>query len=134
MAQRRHTLLIVDDEEDVLESLRHLFHRSYRVLTAERGPTGARASSASEDVHLILSDQRMPGMSGDEFLGHARRLFPDAIRMLFTGYADLQAVIHAVNEGNIYPLHPQALGPRRAGGDRSARRPSSTTCSPSGSA
>lgn len=101
MAQRRHTLLIVDDEEGVRESLRHQFHRPYRVLTAEGGHQ-ALEILGHEDVHLILSDQRMPGMSGDEFLGHARRLFPDAIRMLFTGYADLSSVIRAVNDGNIY--------------------------------
>jgi signal transduction histidine kinase len=101
MDQRRHTLLVVDDEVDVLESLRHLFHRSYRVLTASGG---AQAISIleTEEVHLILSDQRMPGMSGDVLLSHARRIQPDAIRMLFTGYADIQAVINAVNEGNIF--------------------------------
>jgi signal transduction histidine kinase len=85
----------------VLESLRHLFHRSYRVLIAS---SGAQAISILEhnEVHLILSDQRMPGMSGDVLLSHARRIQPDAIRMLFTGYADIQAVINAVNEGNIF--------------------------------
>src|SRR4051795_12598673 len=101
MDQRRHTLLVVDDEVDVLESLRHLFHRSYRVLTASNG-TQAIALLEHEEVHLILSDQRMPGMSGDVFLSHARRIQPDAIRMLFTGYADIQAVINAVNEGHIF--------------------------------
>lgn len=101
MDQRRHTLLVVDDEVDVLESLRHLFHRSYRVLIAS---SGSQAISILEqnEVHLILSDQRMPGMSGDVLLSHARRIQPDAIRMLFTGYADIQAVINAVNEGNIF--------------------------------
>lgn len=101
MDQRRHTLLVVDDEVDVLESLRHLFHRSYRVLIAN---SGSQAISILEqnEVHLILSDQRMPGMSGDVLLSHARRIQPDAIRMLFTGYADIQAVINAVNEGNIF--------------------------------
>ncbi len=101
MDQRRHTLLVVDDEIDVLESLRHLFHRTYRVLTAPSGPQ-ALEILGSHEVHLILSDQRMPGMSGDVLLGHARRIQPDAIRMLFTGYADIQAVINAVNEGNIF--------------------------------
>ncbi|HMB08049.1 MAG TPA: hybrid sensor histidine kinase/response regulator [Isosphaeraceae bacterium] len=101
MDQRRHTLLVVDDEVDVLESLRHLFHRSYRVLTASSGEQ-ALDYLRHDDVHLILSDQRMPGMSGDVFLSHARALRPDAIRMLFTGYADIQAVINAVNEGNIF--------------------------------
>jgi len=101
MEQRRHTLLIVDDEVDVLESLRHQFHRTYRVLTATSG--GPAVSLLNEhEVQLILSDQRMPGMSGDAFLSQARKLQPDAIRMLFTGYADIQAVINAVNEGHIF--------------------------------
>lgn len=99
--KRRHTLLIVDDEVDVLESLRHQFHRAYRVLTA---PNAREALEllASNEVHLILSDQRMPGMSGDVLLASARKLQPDAIRMLFTGFADIQAVINAVNEGHIF--------------------------------
>jgi signal transduction histidine kinase len=101
MVARRHTLLIVDDEADVLDSLRHLFHRQYRVMTAGSGDE-AIALLRANDIHLILSDQRMPGMSGDAFLSHARRLQPDAIRMLFTGYADIQAVINAVNEGYIF--------------------------------
>ncbi|MBV8075398.1 MAG: hybrid sensor histidine kinase/response regulator [Planctomycetaceae bacterium] len=101
MDQRRHSLLVVDDEVDVLESLRHLFHRTYRVLTASNGAQ-ALEILGHQEVHLILSDQRMPGMTGDEFLVHARKLQPDAIRMLFTGYADIQAVINAVNEGHIF--------------------------------
>ena len=101
MEQRRHTLLIVDDEVDVLESLRHQFHRTYRVLTAKSGGQAISVLDTNE-VQLILSDQRMPGMQGDAFLSQARRLQPDAIRMLFTGYADIQAVINAVNEGHIF--------------------------------
>jgi signal transduction histidine kinase len=111
MDARRHTLLVVDDEVDVLESLRHLFHRSYRVLTASSGDEALELLK-NNDVHLVLSDQRMPGMSGDVFLSHARRIKPDAIRILFTGYADIQAVINAVNEGNIfrYILKPWDAG------------------------
>ncbi|WP_165226393.1 hybrid sensor histidine kinase/response regulator [Aquisphaera insulae] len=101
MEQRRHTLLIVDDEVDVLESLRHQFHRAYRVLTATSGDQAVSLLEQNQ-VHLILSDQRMPGMQGDAFLSRARRIQPDAIRMLFTGYADIQAVINAVNEGHIF--------------------------------
>ena len=101
MEQRRHTLLVVDDEVDVLESLRHQFHRGYRVLTSISG-LQAIEILRRDDVELILTDQRMPGMSGDQFLREARRLKPDAIRMLFTGYADIQAVISAVNEGHIF--------------------------------
>ncbi|MBV8126090.1 MAG: hybrid sensor histidine kinase/response regulator [Planctomycetaceae bacterium] len=101
MEQRRHTLLIVDDEVDVLESLRHQFHRTYRVLTAASGGQAISVLDTNE-VQLILSDQRMPGMQGDAFLSEARRLQPDTIRMLFTGYADIQAVINAVNQGHIF--------------------------------
>jgi signal transduction histidine kinase len=101
MDQNRHSLLIVDDEVDVLDSLRHQFHRSYRVLTSASGSQAIEILE-HDDVELILSDQRMPGMSGDRFLREARRLKPDAIRMLFTGYADIQAVISAVNEGHIF--------------------------------
>jgi signal transduction histidine kinase len=70
-------------------------------LTCNSGDQAVEALKTNE-VHLILSDQRMPGMSGDVFLSHARHLQPDAIRMLFTGYADIQAVINAVNEGHIF--------------------------------
>ncbi len=98
---QRHNLLVIDDEPDVLESVRHLFHRTYRVLTAEGGEA-ALAILRSEDVHLILCDQRMPGMTGDAVLAQARQLQPDAVRILFTGYADLQAVIRAVNLGHIF--------------------------------
>ena len=101
MGQKRHTLLIVDDEVDVLDSLRHQFHRSYRVLTHTSGNKPSRSLKKTRSSS-ILSDQRMPGMTGDQFLRRARGLKPDAIRMLFTGYADIQAVINAVNEGHIF--------------------------------
>jgi response regulator RpfG family c-di-GMP phosphodiesterase len=98
---RKHTLLVVDDEPDVLDSLRHLFHRRYQVLTATDGSEAIELLER-EDVQLILSDQRMPGMTGDTFLSRAREVRPEAIRMLFTGYADIQAVISAINRGQIF--------------------------------
>jgi signal transduction histidine kinase len=101
MGQRRHTLLFVDDEPDVVDSLRHQFHRSYRVLGCTTGKEAVQALE-NDEVDLILSDQRMPGMTGDQLLRRARELRPDTVRMLFTGYADIQAVISAVNEGHIF--------------------------------
>jgi signal transduction histidine kinase len=101
MEQRRHTLLIVDDEVDVLDSLRHQFHRTYHVLTSDSGSQAIELLGNNE-VEVVLSDQRMPGMPGDVFLRQARQLKPDTIRMLFTGYADIQAVINAVNDGQIF--------------------------------
>jgi signal transduction histidine kinase len=114
MNANRPTLLVVDDEPEVLRSVHDLFRREYRVLTFERG---AQAISALEEVDppVILSDQRMPEMSGVEFLQKAKRLRPDATRLLFTGYADLKAVIDAINEGNVFryitkPWDPDELG------------------------
>ncbi len=101
MANRTHTLLCVDDEPDVLDSLRHLFHRQYRVLTAAGGEAALEILHR-DDVHVILSDQRMPGMPGDVFLAQAGALRPDTIRMLSTGFADIQAVVRAINEGRIF--------------------------------
>jgi response regulator RpfG family c-di-GMP phosphodiesterase len=98
---RKHTLLIVDDEPGLLQALRHQFCRDFRVLTAESGHA-ALELLGMEDVHVILSDQRMPGMTGDVFLAQARALRPDAVRLLFTGYADIQSVINAVKEGRIF--------------------------------
>jgi len=111
--ERRHALLVVDDEPAILQSLRHLFARDYRVLTAEGGHA-ALDLIGREEVHAILADQRMPGMAGDAFLAQARHVRPDAVRVLFTGYADIQAVISAVNEGRIYryvlkPFDPAEL-------------------------
>jgi CheY-like chemotaxis protein len=72
MGQRRHTLLFVDDEPDVIDSLRHQFHRGYRVLGCTSGKEAVQALE-SDEVDLILSDQRMPGMTGDQLLRRLRR-------------------------------------------------------------
>jgi serine/threonine protein kinase/CheY-like chemotaxis protein len=101
MREGSHTFLIVDDEADVRESLRHRFDRDYRVLTAKDGDQAIEILG-SHEVQIILSDQRMPGMTGVEFLRHARRLKPTAIRMLATGYADIRAVLDAAKEGLIF--------------------------------
>ncbi|WP_169977258.1 hybrid sensor histidine kinase/response regulator [Tautonia rosea] len=111
---RLHTLLIVDDEPSLLESLSGLLRRRFRVLTASSGEAALALLDAGESVHIILSDQRMPGMSGDVLLSRARLLAPEAIRILFTGYAEIGAVINAVNRGEIFrfllkPWEPQEL-------------------------
>lgn len=113
MEPRRHPFLIVDDESGMLESMRHMFRRSYDVHTALSASDGVKILE-NHEVHVILSDQRMPGTSGDEFLARAREIQPDAIRLLYTGYADIQAVISAVNRGGIFryilkPCEPDEL-------------------------
>jgi signal transduction histidine kinase len=109
----RPTLLVVDDEPEVLRSLYDLFRLDYHVLTFERGADAVKALE-TEDPHVILTDQRMPEMTGVEFLRHAKRLRPDATRLLFTGHADLKAVIDAINQGSVFryvtkPWDPEEL-------------------------
>lgn len=95
------TLLLVDDEVNVLSSLKRLFRPDgYCILTAQSGAEGL-ALLAQQPVDVILSDQRMPGMSGVDFLRQAKQLRPDTVRMTLSGYAELQSIIDAVNEGAV---------------------------------
>ncbi len=98
---QRHTLLVVDDEPDVVQSLQDLLHREYSVLGATHARDGLRLLH-EQPVHIVMTDQRMPEITGIDFLRHVRGECPDAIRLLFTGYADIKAVIDAINEGNVY--------------------------------
>jgi len=98
---RRHTLLVVDDEPDVARSVQDLLRLDYRVLTATRAADGMKILE-QEDVQVVMTDQRMPETTGVEFLHSIRSEYPEAIRLLFTGYADIRAVIDAINCGNVY--------------------------------
>lgn len=101
-AREKHgRLLIVDDEEAVLQALRRLFHRQYDVVTHTSG-AAALEQLKTDAFDLIISDMRMPGMSGAELLKSCFERYPDMIRILLTGYSDLESAIKAVNEGNIY--------------------------------
>lgn len=97
----RHTLLVVDDEQDILDSIRDLFRLDYDVVGVTRAKEGMRVLS-ERTVHVVMSDQRMPEMSGVEFLHRVREEYPDVVRLLVTGYADMRAVIDAINQGNVY--------------------------------
>lgn len=100
--RRPRTLLLVDDEENILSSLKRLLRRDgYRILTATSGQSGLDILAA-EPVDVIVSDQRMPHMTGVEFLRHAKERWPDTIRMVLSGYTDLQSITDAINEGSIY--------------------------------
>jgi response regulator RpfG family c-di-GMP phosphodiesterase len=91
------TILVVDDERRILESLAELLGDRYRVLTAGSGDQ-ALAVFARERPELVLCDQRMPGSSGIDTLKRMREIEPGTIRMLLTGYSDIEVVIEAVNE------------------------------------
>ena len=96
------TLLLLDDEENVLRSLVRLFRRDgYRILAAGN-VRDAFDLLAVNDVQVILSDQRMSDMSGTEFLGRVKMLYPGTIRLILSGYTDLNTVTEAINRGAIY--------------------------------
>ena len=100
--RKTRTLLLVDDEENIVSALRRLLRRDgYNIVTACSGEEGLRRL-AEHEVDVIVSDQRMPGMTGVEFLHRAKALYPHTVRMVLSGYTELQSIIDAVNEGAIY--------------------------------
>ncbi len=93
-------VLVVDDEPDVLRSVYDLLRIDYEVVTCQRASEALDHLKAVTDVAVILSDQRMPGMTGIELLQQARLIRPETTRLLFTAYADIYAVIDAINHGH----------------------------------
>ncbi|RUL89173.1 response regulator [Tautonia sociabilis] len=109
----KHCLLVVDDEPDVCDSVHDLLRREFRVLKAHGAEEGLRLLR-EEEVHIIMTDQRMPRITGVELLTRAQDRMPQAIRMLYTGFADLESIIAAINQGHIYqflrkPWQPEEL-------------------------
>ncbi|WP_342616809.1 EAL domain-containing protein [Rhodoferax sp. GW822-FHT02A01] len=103
-------LLIVDDELNVLAAMRRIFRR-------ERWPTLTTSSTveafellAAHEVGVIISDQRMPSMTGTDFLHAVKEMYPDTIRLLLTGYADFSTVINAVNRGDLFKVLSKPIG------------------------
>jgi DNA-binding NtrC family response regulator len=97
----KHPILLVDDEPEILFSLRGLLRRDFELHTANSGAEALEVLH-KHPVHVIMTDQRMPEMTGVELLRRARGECPEAIRIVFTGYADIKAVIDAINQGQIY--------------------------------
>ena len=96
------TLLLVDDEENITSALVRLLRRDgYYILQANSGDAGLELL-AQNKVGVIISDQRMPGMTGVEFLGKVRDLYPDTVRIVLSGYTELNSVTDAINRGAIY--------------------------------
>ncbi|MBB3020303.1 PAS domain S-box-containing protein [Microvirga lupini] len=110
MTSTNGTILVVDDEPDILIALEDLFENDYRVLTASSPSQALDILQHEPEVAIIISDQRMPEMQGDEFLAKARNV-SDAEAILLTGYADLKAVIGAVNKGRIMAYVPKPWDP-----------------------
>lgn len=107
------TILIVDDEEEILHSLRGLLRMEFEVYTANNGSEALQILK-EQPIEIVLSDQRMPELAGVELLSQARGERPSAVRVLFSGYTDVKAVIDAINKGQIFryltkPWNPDEL-------------------------
>jgi response regulator RpfG family c-di-GMP phosphodiesterase len=102
MTDSQHIVLCVDDEPNILKALKRLLRREdYRLITAVGGEAGLEVLKEHE-VNVVISDQRMPQMSGTEFLEKARELRPDALRIILSGYTDIDSITESINKGHIY--------------------------------
>ncbi|NDJ15771.1 response regulator [Myxacorys almedinensis] len=99
---KKQKLLVVDDEPDNLDLLYRTFHREFRVLKAESGPVALQLLEQEPNVAVIISDQRMPLMSGTEFLSLTAAKYPDIIRIILTGYTDVEDLVEAINSGKVF--------------------------------
>lgn len=95
-------LLVVDDEPDNLDLLYRTFYREFKVLRAESGHAALDVLEEQPDIAVIISDQRMPGMSGTEFLRQTAVKHPNIIRIILTGYTDVENLVDAINEGKVF--------------------------------
>ena len=110
----RARILIVDDEEAILETMTYTFEDDYDVLTAPSAPQALDVLDRSGPVAAVITDQRMPEMTGVEFLARVYERHPNTTRIILTGYADGDAMVRAINEGHVYayvtkPWEPDAL-------------------------
>ncbi|MFB2967541.1 response regulator [Aerosakkonema sp. BLCC-F183] len=95
-------ILVVDDEPDNLDLLYRTFYREYKVLRAESGLAALEILASERDIAVIISDQRMPLMSGTEFLSLTATQYPDIIRIILTGYTDVEDLVEAINSGKVF--------------------------------
>jgi response regulator RpfG family c-di-GMP phosphodiesterase len=102
MDNNEHTVLCLDDEQNILNALKRLLRKeNYHLLTCTTGDEGLQLLSQNE-VQVVISDQRMPEMSGTEFLKQVKELYPDIIRIILTGYTDVETISNSINQGHIY--------------------------------
>jgi response regulator RpfG family c-di-GMP phosphodiesterase len=107
-------ILFVDDDQNILASYQRVFRKVFELRTAQGGEEALKAIATNGPYAVIVSDMQMPTMNGVTFLTKARKVSPDSVRMILTGYADVQTAIEAVNEGHVFrfltkPCHPETL-------------------------
>ena len=112
-AAEKHAFLVVDDEQNVLDSICDLLRSDYTLFCA-RNADEARGVLREESIQIVMSDQRMPRLTGVDLLKEIKEHYPDTVRMIFTGYADLQVVVQAINDGQVFryltkPWDPEEL-------------------------
>lgn len=96
-------VLFVDDEEHILNSLKRLLRKEpYRLFTATGGEAGLQVMAENPGIQLVVSDQRMPGMCGTEFLAKVKAAYPDTVRIVLSGFAEASAIVAAINQGEVY--------------------------------
>ena len=100
-SNRKYKVLFVDDESRILTALRSIFRREYEVFTANSGDEALQVL-ADNQIDVIVSDQRMPNMLGNELLAKVHKEYPKTMRVLLTGFMDKEAIIKTINEGEIY--------------------------------
>ncbi len=101
-------IVCVDDEENVLKSLERAFlDEDVDLITANGGEAGLEAIEENAPVEIVISDYRMPGMNGVDFLREVYARWPDTVRIVLSGYADTAAIVEAINEGHIYKFIPK---------------------------
>lgn len=114
MTGNEHSVLLVDDEEKVLHSLKRLLRKEgYSLLTAISAAEGLKLLEEN-DIHLVISDHRMPQVSGIEFFAIVKERYPDVLRIILTGYTEVDSITDAINKGDIYkfflkPWNDQSL-------------------------
>ncbi len=101
MSAENFAVLYVDDEEQNLVSFRATFRKDYTIYTAESGEEGLEVM-ANNDISLVITDQRMPEMTGIQFLEKVIPAYPDTIRMVLTGFSDIEVIIEAINTGQVF--------------------------------
>ncbi|MEM6254033.1 MAG: response regulator [Cyanobacteria bacterium P01_D01_bin.156] len=114
LTKQKPRLLVVDDEPDNLDLLYRTFRREYQVLRAESGKQALEVLENNGEVAVIISDQRMPEMNGTEFLSKTVPDFPDTVRIILTGFTDVEDLVQAINNGQVYryitkPWEPEML-------------------------
>ena len=109
-AQEKYKILVVDDEQGNLDLVTRAFRQQFQVLTATSGEQGLELLKQNMDVILVISDQRMPGLSGSQFLSEVFKIAPDSMRVLMTGYADHDAVVEAINLGKVWSYIRKPVG------------------------